>query len=265
MKRFLVFFLVFAIMISCMPFSYAINTGLFADSPHGIPGIIDFEDKGDYIAMIQVRLRELGYFHFKPTGRFQGMTRDAVIQFQIHQTDAEGKQIISDGTVGQQSVDILFSAKAVRAPIAQSIPIGPKADGSQTKKGESTDWDEMKSILNEGTTYLLTDYNTGVTFQMVFTGGDLHAEMECKSGSDTEAYKKVFGNAFNYSKRPMLISANGKLIACSLQGEPHGSDTVSNNDMAGHACLYFNNSKSHVGGLADVEHIRNVFTAAGSQ
>lgn len=263
MKRFLVILLVFIIMISCVPFSYAMDTSLFTDSKNGIKELIDFEDIGDYIVMVQVRLRELGYFHFKPTGRFQGMTREAAIQFQVHQTDQNGKQIISDGTIGQQSVDILFSPTAVRAPIAQSIPIGPKSDGSQTKKGESISWTEVKSILNESATYVLTDFNTGATFQMVFTGGEQHAEMECKSGSDTEVFKKIFGNAFNYSKRPMLISAGGKLIACSLQGEPHGSDTIANNDMAGHACLYFSGSRSHVGDLIDVEHNRNVFTASG--
>ena len=227
--------------------------------------LVKYSDTGEIVALIQTRLRELDYFYFKPTGKFQSMTRDAVISFQKNQVDKDNNPLISDGTVGAQSLELLFSAGAVRAPIAQHIhiPIGKKADGTQTEAGEAIDWDEVKTMLTDGKTYTLTDFNTGVTFDMIFTGGENHAEMECAAATDATAYKEAFGGEFNYSKRPMLIKIGEKLIACSLQGEPHGTDTVARNDMNGHACLFFQDSKSHIGQLSDREHNNNVRAATG--
>lgn len=263
MKRFGVSVLVLILLLGFSSTSYAFNTSWFQDSESGIANLIDIEDTGDYIVMVQIRLRELGYFHFKATGRFQGMTRAATIQFQTHQTNAQGQQIISDGTIGEESAGILFSPSVIRSPIAQSIPIGPRYDEAQTQRGEAVEWASIKAQLNTGSSYKLMDYNTGETFNMVYTGGENHAEMECTTASDTAKFKEVFGAEFNYSKRPMLLSLNSEWIACSLQGEPHGEDAISNNDMAGHACLFFSGSRSHVGTVVDVEHNVNVRRATG--
>ncbi len=227
--------------------------------------LIAYEDTGEIVAMIQTRLRELGYFHFKATGSFLSMTRNSVINFQKNQVSEDGNPIIADGTVGEQSMALLFSQRATRAAIPQEvhIPIGERANGTQNKTGTLMPWEDVKGQLSAGQAYTLTDFNTGVTFSMVYTGGEQHAEMEAATANDATVYKDTFGGEYNFSKRPMLISINGTQVACSLQGQPHGADTVERNDMVGHACLYFNGSKSHVGQLPDVEHINNVFTASG--
>jgi len=249
-------------VLFCMRQSYALDTsGILSD------GLVSYQETGDLVAMIQLRLRELDYFYFKPTGKFQTMTRNAVIEFQKNQTPQDGKAVIADGTVGEQSMGLLFSAQAVRAPIPQNvkIPIGDRANGQQKQTGDLVKWSDVKGQLSVGQSYALTDFNTGAAFNMTYAGGDQHAEMECTDANDTAAMKTVFGGVFNYSKRPMLITVGGRLIACSLQGAPHGEDSVARNDMTGHACLYFDGSKSHVGSLPDVEHISNVYTAAGRQ
>lgn len=226
-------------------------------------GLISFEEKGDIVVMIQTRLRELGYFNFKSTGRYQGMTRNAVITFQQNQVDGNGKQIMADGTVGAQSLTLLFSTMAVRSTITQSIPSGPRATGNQKETGQTAVWGTVKEQLEKGSSYTLMDFNTGKTFSVVYTGGVNHAEVECNTAADTSALLESFGGSASYFKRPMLLSLNGKQIACSLQAFPHGDDTISQNDLAGHLCLFFEGSKSHVGGLADVEHNANIFVAAG--
>ena len=78
-----------------------------------------------------------------------------------------------------------------------------------------------------------------------------------------QAIMEAFGGEFNYSKRPVVIAVGGRLIAASLQGFPHGEDTVAANEMAGHACMFFDGSLSHVGQLPDVEHATQVNKAAG--
>ena len=149
------------------------------------------------------------------------MTRSAVIAFQQNQAPQNGKAIIADGTVGEQSLGLIFSAQAIRAPIPASvkIPIGERANGKQKQTGDLVKWSDVKAMLAQGQAYDLIDFNTGATFSMTFVGGEQHAEMECTTANDATAFKTVFGGEFNYSKRPMLITVGGKLIACSLQGQ----------------------------------------------
>ncbi|HWR18057.1 MAG TPA: peptidoglycan-binding domain-containing protein [Clostridia bacterium] len=225
--------------------------------------LIKYKDTGEPVVRIQMRLRELGYFAFKPTGNFQTMSMEAVIAFQQRQLDANGKPIISDGTVGTQSMEILFSPSAARAEIVAGIPVGPSLQGTASVVGVFVDWSEVKQLLGAGVSYMVTDYNTGTQFSLTYAGGENHAEMEASTATDSIAIKEVFGGDFSFFKRPAVIKIGDKNIAASLQGYPHGSDSVSANDMDGHLCLYFNGSLSHVSNLPDAEHAAQIYKAAG--
>lgn len=245
--------------------SSPLQTAVVSPSPISTAAseLIVYKSTGETVVRIQMRLRELGYFNFKPTGNFQTMTVDATIKFQQRQLDANGQSIIADGTVGPQSMGLLFSANAARAEIVANIPVGPSLQGTPTVLGELTDWSEVKTMLVKGNSYTVTDFNTGNQFHLTYTGGGNHAEMECSSAPDTILLKEVFGDDFSFFKRPAVISINGKNVAASLQGSPHGNDTISANDMDGHLCMFFNGSTSHVSNLPDVEHASQVYKAAG--
>ena len=101
------------------------------------------------------------------------------------------------------------------------------------------------------------------TFYLQYAGGENHAEMEVRDSQSSAAVREVFGGEFNFSKRAVTVTINGKQIAASLQGWPHGSDTIPSNDMNGHICLYFDGSLSHVGSLPDAEHQELVYRASG--
>lgn len=225
--------------------------------------LISYNSKGEIVARIQLRLRELGYFNFKPTGSFGNMTVEATKHFQQKQTGEDGLPIIADGTVGEQTLGIIFSHRAMRADIAAKIPIGKALSGNPTITGELIGWNEVKEMLSQGSNYLVTDYNTGVTFNIVYLGGENHGEVECATVEDTLVYKDVFGGEYNYSKRPVVVNIGGRNIAASLQGQPHGEKSGIPNDMPGHSCLFFYESNSHVASLPDVEHQTQVFKAAG--
>jgi len=152
----------------------------------------------------------------------------------------------------------------VRAPIGSDVqfPSLQRGDAAATESGARMNWADVKTALTEGGTYTLTDDQTGATFAVIFCGGEMHAEMECASEVDTDIMKTLFGGSFNYYKRAMLLEVNGVQVACSLQGQPHGEDHVSGNGMSGTVCLYFDGSRSHVGGLADVEHANNIHVAS---
>lgn len=215
------------------------------------------------VVRVQIRLRDLCYFSFKPTGKYQSMTANAAKAFQLKHTADDGTAMIADGTIGTQSMDMLFRHNVSRSDIQASIPIGTNSVIDNPTVGEAVTWEDVRSTLAIGSSYLITDYNTGTTFYMVFTGGENHAEMECKDAFNAGVLKGVFGGEFNFSKRAVTVSVNGRQIAASLQGYPHGEDTYSANDMSGHVCLFFENSLSHVGSLPDAEHQELIYKASG--
>lgn len=221
---------------------------------------------GESVQRVQIRLRELGYLKFKPTGSFRGMTVSATIEFQKMQTTVDGGWVAADGEAGEQTQSILFSARARRINIPANVhlPIGPSLRGEPKRRGTILSWDKIKSQLQVGKTYKIYDYNTGECFKVKYTGGKNHAEVECISAKETSVLLKVFGGEFNFSKRAVVFQlSTDKLVAASLFGQPHGTNTVNNNDMNGHICLFFDGSKSHVGSVIDVEHQKQIYVASG--
>lgn len=226
--------------------------------------LVQYGSTGERVVRIQMRLRELGYFNYKPTGNYQSLTVECARRFQQSQTDESGAPVIADGTVGAQSMRLLFSKSAVRCPIDASIPFGPQLTGNASVMGTTTSWESIKARLVQNQQYTFIDFNTGESFNMsLVSAAGSHAEMECASAADTEVFLRCFGGAYNYSKRPMVMVLDGERIAASMQGEPHGKDTVENNNMEGQVCVYFTGSSSHVGSLPDVEHMNQIRKAAG--
>ncbi len=239
-------FLCIMMLILILPASNAVST----DEPI----VTQHLDTGEMVVRIQLRLRELGYFMFKPTGSFQNLTVSSVIAFQQKQTEENGAPIIADGSVGPQSRGILFSGRANRMDILADIPFG-QISTTMAATGELVNWKTVKPQLRAGQTYTITDCYSGAQFSMTFVDGENHAEMRCAAAEDEAVYKELFGGEYNYSKRPVLITLNGKNVAASLQGMPHGTGS--------HSCMYFDGSLSHVGTLSDIEQLNQVHKAAG--
>lgn len=264
MKKLLALLMTMIMLVSC-PCAYAATAGT-PPTPSPYSGeLIKQGVAGEIIVRLQQRLRDMGYLNYKPTGIFRSMSVDAIIKYQQYQQKPDGTSMIADGTVGTETLGLIFSLDAARAPIAQDvhIPFGPSLDGLPEEKGTLVNWNELKGDLEIGKGYDITDYNTSKSFRVVYVGGENHAEVECESAADTAMMLEVFGGEFNYSKRPMLFKLNDKLIAASMQGQPHGEDYVSRNEMSGHMCLYFEGSLSNVGKLPDAEHIKQLYIAAG--
>ena len=226
--------------------------------------IYDSSSTGDMVVRIQMRLRELGYLNFKPTGSYKSMTVSAVKAFQKNYRDS-GYEMQVDGRMGQQSLELLFKYEAKRASLGGvSIPAGPKHSSNTLEKtGAAVPWDTVKTLLNVGEGYVIIDCYTGYPLELIFAGGNNHAEMEAEDTSKLEGFKRICGDEYNYLKRPVVVIIGEQEIAASIQCWPHGSDTVGDNGMAGHVCLFFEGSLSEVGSLPDVEHNENVHKASG--
>ena len=219
---------------------------------------------GSMVVRIQMRLRELGYLNFKPTGSYRSMTVEAVKAFQKNCREAGlGSQV--DGRMGSESLELLFKQGALRASLSDvSIPSGPRHSASTLETtGVLVPWESVKLKLFTGASYKITDCLTGNTFELVFTGGENHAEMEPGNEEQLAAFKAICGKEYNYLKRPITVEIDGQQVAASIQCWPHGTDSLSGNGVDGHVCVFFEGSVSSVGNLPDIEHTENIYRAAG--
>ncbi|MBO4848709.1 MAG: peptidoglycan-binding protein [Clostridia bacterium] len=226
--------------------------------------IYDKTSTGPMVVRIQLRLRELGYLNFKPTGSYKSMTVNAVKDFQVNYRES-GYEMQVDGRMGPQSMELLFKYDAMRVSLGGiSIPSGPKhASDTLVTTGSLIPWETVKTMMLAGRSYNIIDCYTGKEFKLQYTGGENHAEMEPASEEALADFKEICGREYNFLKRPVVVVIDGQTIAASIQCWPHGADTVPGNGVDGHVCLFFDGSYSNVGHLPDVEHTENIYKAAG--
>ena len=203
--------------------------------------------KGQLVVRIQLRLMDLGFYTYKPTGSYQAVTRRSVLAYEWA---ADARQ---DGRLTPEEQDELFSGSATRAPFAASIALSFTAQSTPFRvTGELWDWDDVKKELTEGETYTLTNCATGESCQMVYQGGDHHAHLTPAAPAvNGQIMRQWMGESNSYYKIAVTMLVGEKRVAASLQYD----NTT--------AHVYFQGSASHVLGLADREHDALVQRAAG--
>ncbi len=224
--------------------------------------MITLESQGIPVFRIQMRLRDLGYLNYRPTGLYYTMTQAAVQDFQVNNA------LDADGRIGEMTYAKLFASDALRKPLdaatASKVKSGPSLVGSEPTPGEAADWATVvDTAFAVGTTATITDYNSGKKFTVKRTGGTGHADVETTDQDAYDMFLQCFGGEPNWEKRSVLVTVGTATYAASLFGNPSGSDTIAENGMAGHTCLYFSGSTSDVLGFTDKEHQKMVLRAAG--
>ncbi len=203
--------------------------------------------KGQLVVRLQQRLMDLGYYHYKPTGSYQAVTRRAALAYE---RAANARQ---DGRITPQEQDELFSGGAVRAPFAASVELSFTAQSAFfSVTGELWDWSDVKRQLTEGQTYTVTNCATGESCQMVYRGGKNHAHLTPATVYvNGQTLKKWMGESNSYYKIAVVVTIDEKKVAASLQYD----NTT--------AHVYFQGSASQVLNLPDAEHDALVRRAAG--
>ncbi|MDO4564212.1 MAG: peptidoglycan-binding domain-containing protein [Clostridia bacterium] len=226
MKRTVLLLLVLSLILSASFASASEQDALLAQG-----------SSGDQVVRLQLRLFDLGFYTYKPTGSFQVVTRTAVIAFQ------QRAGIMSDGSVGSESLSLLYSNSAPRAAFASVIPISYTAQSSSLPyKGSGMDWYEVRAELEPNLAYQVTNAESGETAGLFFLNGAYHAEMQPVSNADRLILNGWLGSTNSYYKCAVTLNLNGREIAASIQWNGEN------------ICMYFTNSRSHVAGLTDVEH-----------
>lgn len=208
-------------------------------------------DTGTEVYAIQQRLLDLGYLQYRPTGKYSDMTANAVKRFQqINGIDA-------DGQVGAETNLALFSDDAKRNTFNPTVKrtSGAPYSGEQTEPGTLSDWSAINELLPVNTIFTVTDFNSGISFNMQRIGGINYAQVKTLSPADYNAFLEVFG-AESWDHRSVLVEYGNVKYAASLFGMPTNNEaSASANNMNGYTELFFNNSASDLYGIPDEEHI----------
>ena len=208
-------------------------------------------DKGEMVLWIQEALDDLGYYDGEKTGSYGSKTHDAVQDFQ------RDHDLSGDGIAGAKTIAAIQDALGDRA--------GNTGSNSITGKVVyNLDWFEYKSYLTSNshfgintsynTTYkaMLTDIQTGRTFDIKIQSTGNHIDAEPWDSRDTQVLAAIYGKSSGsdlvgvYKRRPMILTTKkGANVLVSIYPEPHGDDTVSDNDYDGQFCLHMVGSKTH--------------------
>ena len=119
-------------------------------------GIVKKGMQCDEVILLQMRLRDLGYFNYKITNYFGSYTEEAVKYFQ------KENDLSADGVMGPNTFDILFSNDAKRAPVKEVIkptptPLKLPGQVKSVPKGKLLSWDRGKNLFPRGTSTAVID------------------------------------------------------------------------------------------------------------
>lgn len=208
-------------------------------------------DKGEEVVRVQTRLFDLGYYTYKPTGSYQTVTRSAVVAYQV------SGGLMSDGTVGSETMQSLFQRGAKRIDFRAAIPLSFTTQGTIKEKGDAVPWETVKAKLVPDDPYRIRNAATGEDVTLLFVSGENHAEMTLPTRTAAERIAAGstltgwLGSANSFYKCAVLLELDGQWIAASMQW-----------DGDAHVCVYLQGSRSHVLGLPDEEHAANIRKAS---
>ena len=204
-------------------------------------------DKGAAVRWIQRKLKKLGYLS-DVDGDYGPTTTKAVKAFQSR------NGLSATGEANSSTIKKLKSSSAKKASSSSS---GGGGSGTGT---ESLNWFKHPDTIPHHATFKVKDIRTGKIFTVKRWTGANHADCEPATAADTKIMKSIFGH-WSWKRRPILVKYNGHVYAASMNGMPHGTQTIKNNNFNGHFCIHFTGSKTHGSKKVDSEHQNCVKTA----
>ncbi len=208
-------------------------------------------DSGENVVKLQQALELLGYYNSDIDGHYGAQTIAAVKRFQ------KNRGMKEDGVAGASTIRVMFATGKSTSSSSSS--------SSKTKyKTEEPDWfkDNVNSLISKKAVFTIKDVRTGKTFKAKRWSGVNHCDTEPLTAADTAIMKAIYGGAWSWNRRPILILYNGHVYAASMNGMPHGTDTIDNNNFAGQFCIHYKNSRTHGTNKVDAAHQKAVAIAA---
>lgn len=177
------------------------------------------------VRQIQTRLAAKGYLATgSVTGKSNGATTKAIRIFQM----MNGLKVT--GKANDATVKKLMSSSAKKRCSVNSA--------SWSKSGINT-------RFKDGGVATIIDMASGARLQIRRVGGTNHLDVEPKTASDTATLKKVYGGAWSWDSRAILLIAGGRYYAAAMNGMPHGSQISHTNNFDGQFCIHLKDSLTH--------------------
>ena len=204
---------------------------------------LTFGSTGSDVGYVQKALKKLGYYDGSITNHYGNLTKQAVMDFQ-------GDYGLSrDGVVGAKTM-----AAIVAAYSAESNAGSGNTGVNLQNTVYDLHWYNYKAVYNavgiaRGKTFTLTDLKTGKSFNVYVQSTGQHADVEPATANDTAIMCSIYGvskaSDINYVRRAMIATVGNYQFACSMYGEPHGSEVIgAENNYDGQFCVHFRQSKT---------------------
>lgn len=129
--------------------------------------------------------------------------------------------------------------------------------------GRLIDWKEASELAPRKSIFSITDVASGMSFRVQRRAGSDHADVQPLTKEDSRIMKEIYGGEWSWNRKAVLVQANGRWIAASMNGMPHGGDGIPDNDFSGHFCVHFLGSTTHKSDDPDVAHQLMIHKAAG--
>lgn len=123
-------------------------------------------------------------------------------------------------------------------------------------------WEEVDKIFPMYATAKITDIYTSASFNVQRREGSSHVDAQPLTAGDTAIMKKIYDGRWSWERKGIIVEVRGRRIAASMNGMPHGSSKIDDNNFPGHFCIHFLGSTIHSGGM-DIRHHREILKAAG--
>lgn len=130
--------------------------------------------------------------------------------------------------------------------------------------GELLPWEQAKTVIPRKAKVKVIDLETGLSFNAQRRAGSSHADVQPLTKEDTEIMKQIYNGRWSWHRRAILVESNGRVLAASMHGMPHGGDGIPNNGFRGHFCIHFLGSETHGKGNVDLGHQLMVAKASGT-
>ena len=190
---------------------------------------------GTAVKTLQTNLKKLGFYTAYVDGSFGATTESAVKAFQ------KKYGLTADGVAGSATLKKIESA------------VASASSGKITT--ERLDWfNGGKYVIPNGAVFQIKDVSTGLIFSVRRQSGGSHMDAEPLTAEDTAILKKINGGTFSWRRRAVLVKYNGHVYAASIYSEPHGTNTILDNNFDGQFCLHFYGSKTHGTDRVDADH-----------
>ncbi|MBP1961336.1 hypothetical protein [Paenibacillus aceris] len=129
--------------------------------------------------------------------------------------------------------------------------------------GEILPWEDASKVIPKYSKFTITDVESGLSFEGQRRAGSNHADVQPLTKTDSATLKTIYGGAWSWDRKAVLVKFNGRTLAGSMHGMPHGGDGIPGNDFNGHFCIHFLGSVTHGSRSSDPAHQVMVHRAAG--